>query len=119
LEEALQGLLKTLAELFARMAFQRLLGSFFGAGGPLANVLGGGAPAAALGSANAAGAPIFQANAAAHQGGSSNRVAVDVSVEPSPLLTVTWERRAVAAEERAIARGPIVARSNNQRFAIP
>jgi hypothetical protein len=53
------------------------------------------------------------------QGGQQRTVNVNVTAHPSPLLDLKIEKRSMAAEERAIARGPAVARNNSQRFAVP
>lgn len=46
-------------------------------------------------------------------------VKVEVSAAPSPLLDLSIKTSARAAEERAVSRGPAVARANNQRYATP
>jgi hypothetical protein len=54
-------------------------------------------------------------------GGGAGRHTVDVRVSaaPSPLLDLSIKTSAKQAEERAVSRGPAVARANNQRFATP
>jgi hypothetical protein len=53
--------------------------------------------------------------------GGSGRQTVNVMVTaaPSPLLDLSIKTHARQAEERAVSRGPAVARSNNQRYAVP
>ena len=59
------------------------------------------------------------AGAGAAGGGGRHTVDVKVSAAPSPLLDLSIKTSARAAEERAVSRGPAVARANNQRFATP
>ena len=46
-------------------------------------------------------------------------VNVNVTAHPSPLLELRIEKRSIAAEESAIARGPAIARANSMRFGVP
>jgi hypothetical protein len=59
------------------------------------------------------------AGAGAAGGGGRQTVDVRVSAAPSPLLDLSIKTSARAAEERAVSRGPAVARANNQRYATP
>jgi hypothetical protein len=54
-------------------------------------------------------------------GGGAGRHTVDVRVSaaPSPLLDLHIKTSAKQAEDRAVSRGPAVARNNNQRYAVP
>jgi hypothetical protein len=47
------------------------------------------------------------------------RVDVMVSASPSPLLDLKIKTSAAQAEQRAVARGPAVARDNSRRFSVP
>jgi hypothetical protein len=59
------------------------------------------------------------AGAGAAAGGGRQTVDVRVSAAPSPLLDLSIKTSAKQAEERAVSRGPAVARANNQRYATP
>jgi hypothetical protein len=59
------------------------------------------------------------AGAGAAGGAGRQTVDVRVSAAPSPLLDLSIKTSAKQAEERAVSRGPAVARDNNRRFASP
>jgi len=105
LKAGLVDILQTIVRIAEQQAITRLFGAFGTAGG---GILGG-----MLGAAPGVG------SVAPSQAASSQAVAVHVTAEPSPLLNLTITKTTRAAEERAIARGPAVARNNSLRYAIP
>jgi len=105
LKAGLVDVLQTIIRIAEQQAISKLFGAFGTAGGGILGGLLGAAPG--IGS-------VAPARAA-----SSQAVAVHVTATPSPLLNLTITRSSQAAEARAIARGPAVARDNSMRFAIP
>lgn len=128
LKAALVDVLQTIIEIGQQQAISSLFGA---AGGPGLGILG-----RLFRGFRAAGGPvspnrayvvgekrpeIFMPSSAGRilpdTGGS--KVAVDVNVKPSPLLIATWDRRAAEAEDRAVARGPALARDQQRRYGTP
>jgi hypothetical protein len=105
LKAGLADVLQTIIRIAEQQAITRLFGGFGTAGGGILGGLLGAAPG--IGS-------VAPARAA-----SSQAVAVHVTATPSPLLNLTITQSSQAAEERAIARGPVVARNNSLRYAVP
>jgi hypothetical protein len=98
---AMKAALKDILQTIIQIAERQLITNLLGAAG--SSALGGiKIPGLSLG--NAAGAQA---------------VNVHITATPSPLLDLKIHQSGRAAESRAIARGPAVAHSNNQRFAVP
>jgi hypothetical protein len=98
--KAMKAALQDILQTVLRLAEEKLLLQLFGAAGT--STLGGlKIPGLSLGGA----------------GASAQAVAVHVTA--SPLFEVKIAQSASAAEGRAIARGPSVARNNQQRYAVP
>jgi len=105
LKAGLVDVLQTIIRIAEQQAIAKLFGAFGTAGGGILGGLLGAAPG--IGSV----APARTAGGQA--------VAVHVTATPSPLLNLSITKSSQAAEARAIARGPAVARDNSMRFAIP
>jgi hypothetical protein len=104
MKASLVDILQTIVRIAEQQAISKLFGAFGTAGGGILGGLLGAAPG--IGS-------VAPARAAASQA-----MAVHITAEPSPLLNLTITKSSQAAEERAIARGPVVARSNQMRYGI-
>ena len=111
--EALKAGLVDILQTIIRIAEQQAIAKLFGAAGTAGGGIFGSLASAALGAAPGIGS-VAPARAAASQA-----VAVHVTATPSPLLNLHITKSSHQAEERAIARGPVVARDNNLRYAIP
>jgi hypothetical protein len=109
---SLKAALADILQVILRIAEERAILALFGASGttgggifgPIVDVVTGKSAPKLANTTNAA---------------NSNRAAVDVHVTASRLFHVTVDKRAKDAEERAVSRGPAVARSNNLRYATP
>jgi hypothetical protein len=136
-EDALKGLVDQLlrAMLQAMLLGQGPLAGLFGLGGGTSTGVGG-MVGMMFGGARAGGGPVMPGRAymvgekgpelfvprmagVVQSSGGSGHTQVSVHVTPSPLLITTWDTKATAAENRAVARGPAVARNNNQRYSVP
>ena len=109
--EAMKAALVDVLQTIIRIAEQQAIAKLFGAFGTAGSGILSGIPG--LGAA-----PNVSSVAPSRAAGPQS-TAVHITASPSPLLVLTWDQKAMAAEERAIARGPAVARSNSQRYAIP
>lgn len=109
--KALKAALLDLLQTIIRIGEERAILALFGAGG----TAGGGFIAPIVNAVTGRAAPALSTAAAS----SSGTQAVAVHVTASPLFHVTVAKGARQAEERAVARGPAVARVNNLRYATP
>ena len=110
--EALKAGFVDILQSIIRIAEQAAITNLFGAAGKPGGGLLGGIVGGVLGAAPGIGS-VAPAKAAASQA-----MAVHITAEPSPLLNLTITKSSQAAEERAIARGPVVARNNQMRYGI-
>ena len=102
--EAMKASLVDILQTIIRIAEQQAIAKLFGAFGTAAPGILSGLPGIGSVAPAAAAAPA-----------STN---VHITAEPSPLLNLTITKSSQAAEERAIARGPVVARNNQMRYGI-
>ena len=109
LKAGLVDVLNTIIRIAQQQAIVGLFGASGGVGGGIfGNIFKG-----------LTGAPNVTSVAPATRQSSGQAVAVHITATPSPLLHLTIDQKSAAAEERAIARGPAVARNNNLRYAVP
>jgi hypothetical protein len=110
--EALKAGLVDILQSVIEIAEQQLIKSLFGAAGTSAGGLFG----SFFNNMFAPGIGSLSPAAATTAGQS---VSVHVTAAPSPLLDLRITKIARAAEDRAVARGPLVARNNAQRYSVP